>query len=285
MRFKKIYIELSDICGLSCDFCPSKKALRGVLKLENFEKIAAQIFDKSELFTLHLLGDPLILKNLEDYLNIAKKYHMKLEITTSGFYLTPKNQTLLLKFDNIHQINLSLIAFLTQKKQSLGLYFEPILKLCKKHLERKLSSFINLRLWNLNANCLPPIENEVIYKFLSKNFNQKLDKTKNKNRLARHIILHQAPFFEWPNLSNSIVSTQGYCHALNKQLGILSDGTLVPCCFDTRGDIDLGNILEKPLEFILNSHRFLRLKEGFAKNQRLESLCQRCKIYKVKNAF
>lgn len=285
MRFKKIYIELSDICGLSCDFCPSKKALRGVLSPKHFEKIAAQIYGKSELFTLHLLGDPLILKNLEDYLNIAKKYQMKLEITTSGFYLTPKNQTLLLKFDNIHQINLSLIAFLAQKKQSLELYFEPILELCRKHLEKKLSSFINLRLWNLNANRLPPAENEVIYKFLSQNFNQKLDKTKTKNRLARHIILHQVPFFEWPNLSNPIASTQGSCYALNKQLGILSDGTLVPCCFDTRGDIDLGNILEKPLEFILNSHRFLRLKEGFAKNQRLESLCQRCKIYKVKNAF
>ncbi|HFW6605013.1 TPA: radical SAM protein, partial [Campylobacter jejuni] len=23
MKFKKIYIELSDICGLKCDFCPS----------------------------------------------------------------------------------------------------------------------------------------------------------------------------------------------------------------------------------------------------------------------
>lgn len=36
MKFKKLYIELSDICGLKCDFCPSKKALRGVMSVEKF---------------------------------------------------------------------------------------------------------------------------------------------------------------------------------------------------------------------------------------------------------
>ncbi|KQH92183.1 radical SAM protein, partial [Campylobacter coli] len=83
--------ELSDICGLKCDFCPSKKALRGVMSVENFSKLARQIWDKSEIFTFHLLGDPLLLNNLEEYLQIAKNHQMKLEITTSGFYFSPKN--------------------------------------------------------------------------------------------------------------------------------------------------------------------------------------------------
>lgn len=278
MRFKKIYIELSDLCGLACDFCPSKKAVRGILSPENFEKIAQQVADKGELFTLHILGDPLILKNLEDYLILAKKYQMRLEITTSGLYLGAKNQALLLKFDNIHQINLSLIA--RPKKQSLRSYFGPILELCKEHSKRKLSSFINLRLWNLNP--LPPPENEAIYSFLRENFKPELDATKRKNRLARHIILHQAPSFEWPSLTHPIISTQGACHALSQQFGILSDGTLVPCCFDAGGAINLGNALESPLASLLNSPRFLRLKEGFAKNQRLEALCQRCTLHKTK---
>ena len=34
----------------------------------------------------------------------------------------------------------------------------------------------------------------------------------------------------------------GYCHALKDQLAILVDGTIVPCCLDNNGDINLGNI-------------------------------------------
>ncbi|HEF3558363.1 TPA: radical SAM protein, partial [Campylobacter upsaliensis] len=108
MRFKKIYIELSDICGLKCEFCPSQKGRRGVLSLQDFEKIAMQICERAEIFTFHLLGDPLILDNLEQFLNIARTYKMKLEITTSGFYLSEKNQNLLLNYENIHQMNFSL---------------------------------------------------------------------------------------------------------------------------------------------------------------------------------
>lgn len=137
MKFKKIYIELSDICGLKCDFCPSQKAVRGVMSEDKFQNLAYEISTKAEFFTFHLLGDPLLLSNLENYLKIAKDQAMKLEITTSGFYLSSKNQALLLKYDNIHQINISLMSFLSQSKISLEQYFKPILELCKKHLEQQ----------------------------------------------------------------------------------------------------------------------------------------------------
>ncbi|MCW1582151.1 radical SAM protein, partial [Campylobacter jejuni] len=32
-----MYIELSDICGLKCDFCPSRKGIRGVMSEEKFQ--------------------------------------------------------------------------------------------------------------------------------------------------------------------------------------------------------------------------------------------------------
>ncbi|EPT0388035.1 radical SAM protein, partial [Campylobacter coli] len=222
MKFKKLYIELSDICGLKCDFCPSKKALRGVMSVENFSKLARQIWDKSEIFTFHLLGDPLLLNNLEEYLQIAKNHQMKLEITTSGFYFSPKNSKLLLKYDNIHQINISLMAFLSQSKLSLEQYFKPILEFCKEHLEYKKSSFINLRLWNLDTNFKAPSENLPIYEFLSKEFGVRILTHLAKNRLQRHILLHQNKLFKWPSLKDKPLYTQGKCHALKEQIGILS---------------------------------------------------------------
>lgn len=282
MRFKKIYIELSDICGLKCEFCPSKKAQRGILPLQDFEKIAMQICNKAEIFTFHLLGDPLILDNLEQFLSIAKAYKMRLEITTSGFYLSEKNQNLLLNYENIHQMNFSLVAFFSQKRLDLNAYLKPILKLCERHFKCKNSSFINLRLWNFDVNFKAPKENEEIYKILNENFKEKFDFTMPKIRLERHIMLHQAKRFTWPSLKTPIVSKKGFCHALKEQVGILSNGTLVPCCLDTNGDINLGNVLENSFQNLLETKKFLDLKQGFERGERLENLCQRCEFFKAK---
>ncbi|MCR2059422.1 radical SAM/SPASM domain-containing protein [Campylobacter helveticus] len=282
MRFKKIYIELSDICGLKCEFCPSKKAQRGILPLQDFEKIAMQICERAEIFTFHLLGDPLILGNLEQFLSIAKAYKMRLEITTSGFYLSEKNQNLLLNYENIHQINFSLAAFFSQKRLDLNAYLKPILKLCERHFKCKNSSFINLRLWNFDVNFKAPKENEEIYKILNENFKEKFDFTMPKIRLERHIMLHQAKRFTWPSLKTPIVSKKGFCHALKEQVGILSNGTLVPCCLDTNGDINLGNVLENSFQNLLETKKFLDLKQGFERGERLENLCQRCEFFKAK---
>jgi len=283
MKFKKIYIELSDICGLKCDFCPSKKNERGIMNVENFAKLCKEICNKAELFTFHLLGDPLILENLEQYLELALKNNMKLELTTSGFYLNNKNQNLLLQYPNIYQINFSLMAFLSNQKLSTEEYFNPILELCKQHLKKELKSFINLRLWNLNQNCIPPQENFQIYSLLEKHFKLHIKINLSKNRLARHIFLHQAKLFKWVDLKNKEQNTKGTCHALKEQIGILSNGSLVPCCLDTKADILLGNVFKSPFAELLNSKRFQAMKEGFSKGQRIETLCQKCEFYKTKN--
>ncbi|TKX32957.1 SPASM domain-containing protein [Campylobacter aviculae] len=282
MKFKKIYIELSDICGLKCDFCPSKKAVRGIMSIEKFDILAKQIHNQSKLFTLHLLGDPLLLPDLESYLKIAKEYKMKLEITTSGFYFNDRNKNLLLIYDNIYQINISLMAFLSQNKLSLEEYFKPIIEFCKEHLKNKNSSFINLRLWNLGADFKIPKENLVIYEFLSKEFQKNIDNALIKNHLARHIILHQNTLFKWPNLSDTPLYFHGKCYALKEQIGILSDGTLVPCCLDTKGDINLGNVFEKDFQSLLKSERLQFMKKSFEANKRIERLCQSCEFFKTR---
>ncbi|AXP09325.1 radical SAM/SPASM domain-containing protein [Campylobacter hepaticus] len=282
MKFKKIYIELSDICGLKCDFCPSKKASRGIMSVDNFSKLAKQIYDKSEIFTFHLLGDPLLLDNLENYLQIAKNYEMKLEITTSGFYFSSKNSKLLLEYDNIRQINISLMAFLSQKKLTLKEYLKPILAFCKEHLENKKLSFINLRLWNLDAYFKAPKENDEIYKFLAQEFGVEIFTHLAKNRLQRHILLHQDKLFKWPNLKEKAFYKKGKCHALKEQIGILSNGNLVPCCLDTQGDIYLGNVFKDDFIKLLKSPHVEAMKKAFKKNERIEKLCQTCEFFKTR---
>lgn len=278
MKFKRIYIELSDICGLKCGFCPSKKGVRGVMSVQKFSLLLPQIKDKAKLFSFHILGDPLYLENLKTYINLAKENNMKLEITTSGFYLSPKNRALLLENENIRQINISLMSFLSQRKVGLKEYFEPIFELCKEHCLQKSKSFINLRLWNLSPNFTAAKENFELYELLEQHFQTKIDIKQRQNRLARHILLHQAKLFKWVSLEDDFLQNTGTCYALKEQIGILSDGSLVPCCFDTKADICLGNVFKQNFNELLNSKRLKAMKEAFAQNKRIEALCQRCEF-------
>lgn len=286
MRFEKIYIELSDICGLNCGFCPSVKGVRGAMSVEKFGIIAKKVAGVGRIYTFHLLGDPLVLPNLKDFIKIANAHKMTLELTTSGFYMSEKNTQLLLESENIRQINLSLMAFLAQKKLNLNEYFAPILRFLCLHLAQNSQSFVNLRLWNLGANFTPPFENNAIYSLLEREFNTKIQKNAPKNRLENRIILHQSELFFWAGTGEKnapkVPCVKGSCHALRKQIGILSDGTVVPCCMDTSGVMGLGNLFTQELSEILASKRAVVMKKGFERGEFTEKLCQQCEFGRQK---
>lgn len=278
MKFEKIYIELSDICGLKCDFCPSVKGIRGAMSVEDFSKIAQKVAGKGRIYALHLLGDPLVLPNLAEFITVAKAHKMPLELTTSGFYMNAKNQALLLQSENIRQINLSLMAFLAQSRVDLMSYFAPILRFLRAHIALKKSNFVNLRLWNLGADFKGADKNESIYSLLEREFGVKIQKNARKNRLASRIALHQSEQFRWASLASKTLHIKGSCYALKGQIGILSNGKVVPCCMDSSGVMALGDILKQDLNEILASPRALAMKEGFKKGEFVELLCQKCEF-------
>lgn len=93
--------------------------------------------------------------------------------------------------------------------------------------------------------------------------------------LRDHLYLERAGKFDWPDLSANESGTQ-FCYGLRDQLGVLVDGTVVPCCLDHEGDIPLGNLFTQPLTEILTSPRACTLREGFSRRKPAEELCRRC---------
>ena len=82
--------------------------------------------------------------------------------------------------------------------------------------------------------------------------------------------------FEWPSLDNNINNKTGFCYGLKTHIGILSDGTVVPCCLDQDGIINLGNIFNQEIDEILSSEKTVEIIENFKQNKRIEKLCQHC---------
>ena len=253
MRFKRIYIEITNICNLSCEFCEPHNRLNRFMKIEEFEQILNKISNFSSYIFLHVKGEPLLHPEVDEFIKLAHKKGFSINLTTNATLL--KNHLDITKY--LRQINISFHA--TNN--------EEILKTTKNISD----CIINYRIWNVNENneALELIKKEF-------NINQDIDfSSKSNYTLAPNIFLSMANRFEWPTLKKENISN-GYCHALKDQIAILVDGTVVPCCLDNNGDIALGNIFEESLESILEKEKTQKIIDGFKNRIAVEELCQKC---------
>lgn len=283
MKFFRAYVEVTNVCGLSCTFCPPKNQPTVSMELSFFETVLQELRAYTDEIALHVMGDPMVLSNLRDYLDIAQKLNFKVMITTSGFYLDPLRREALFH-PSIRQVNISLNSFNKNSvSRTFESYMEPILALCDEKLSTQSDFFINLRLWNLDEQGSEKEFNKKLFALLEGHFALEggtimshISGDRQSIRLASKILLHFDHYFEWPSLNNTMLNSEGYCHGLSKQIAILADGRVVPCCLDGEGIIDLGNLHATNLGKILTSKRSLAIKEGFANGQCSEELCQKC---------
>ena len=281
MKFYRIYIELTNVCGLSCSFCPTKELPSREMDLAFFESVIAQAKAYTKEIACHVVGDPLTQSNLHDYLDIIHKHGLKAMLTTSGYFLK-KHSTDTLFHPCVKQINISLNSF---NKNDTSLTFEqyitPVLAICKEKLVREVELFINLRVWNLDEMMSERNFNETLFEKLSSSFDTELDldtiytQRPKSIRLASKILVHFDNYFEWPSLNNQRYG-DGTCQGLSSHIAILASGKVVPCCLDCDGIIELGDLHESRLEEILATKRTVEMIEGFKEGKAIEDLCQKC---------
>ena len=251
MRFKRVYIEITNVCNLKCEFCKPHNRQNRFMTLKEFNFILDEIKNYTEYIYLHVKGEPLLHPNFDEFVKLAFDEGFKINLTTNATLL--KNHLKITKY--LRQINVSFHA--TNSAE--------ILKTCKSIDD----CIINFRIWNYdeNSEAINQIQKEFNISDISKNFSN--------YTLANNIFLSVASKFEWPDM-NSSNSANGYCHALKDQIAILVDGTVVPCCLDNDGDINLGNIFNETLSQILEKERTQNILDGFKKRIAVEPLCQKC---------
>ena len=281
MKFYRIYIELTNVCGLSCSFCPTKELPSKEMDLDFFESVIQQAKHYTKEIACHVVGDPLTQSNLHDYLDLIHKYGMKAMLTTSGYFLKKHSYDTLFH-PCVKQINISLNSF---NKNDTSLTFEqymtPVLALCNAKLERNEDLFINLRVWNLDEMMSERDFNETLFSTLSETFNVRLsldriyEERPKSIRLASKILVHFDNYFEWPSLKNQNYG-DGTCQGLQSHIAILASGKVVPCCLDCDGVIELGDLHESTLEEVVTSKRASSMLNGFKEGKAVEELCQKC---------
>ena len=270
MKFKKVYIEITNKCNLSCSFCGNNKRDKLFMSVSQFKHIINQIAPYANYVYLHVKGEPLLHPQLKEILEVCKDSDIHVNITTNGTLLKQKYK-ILLESDCVRQVNVSL-----HSENTLSTYFEDIFSVCKK-LSSKM--YISYRLWTLNNYQLDKKSTEIVNKIIdSYNLSTSLVEKLNNDiqiKIADNTFVNKDNLFEWPNLKNKSTSNN-YCHGLSTHIGILVDGTVIPCCLDGDGTINLGNIFESDLNIILTSERTCNIIEGFKNNKCYEELCSKC---------
>lgn len=280
-RFNKVYIEISNICNLQCSFCPEVKRNKGRMDVELFRHIIAQVAPLTEQVSFHLMGDPLVHPQLAEFVRICAEFDTKIVLVTNGVLLREKHGEALLS-PSMRQVNFSLHSFPDNfGEQDPSMYLERIFAFTERAFVERPDLYLNYRLWNLADPRGQEEKNVRILKAIEERFGVTVPSTVDVRRrksisLLNRLYLHFDTEFVWPSLALPVLGTEGRCYGLSSHIGILVDGTVVPCCLDKEGVIALGNIRETALAEILAGERAQRMLQGFRQRKLHEDLCQRC---------
>lgn len=274
--FKKIYIEITNVCNFSCSFCFVSQRNKSIINVEEFQYITDKIKPFTQYIYLHVLGEPLLHPQLSEILQIARQQNLFVNITTNGALIN--KQATLLKEYPVRQLNISLHDW--EENLPASTWDEQLVYICSFAKEISASTYVNFRLWNrtgseinhFNKRCLSlmaayfDLTEEQLF----------LQSKENHIRLAEHIFLQNADRFDWQHENAEKSTSHKTCYALKDHIAILSDGTIVPCCMDADAHLRLGNIFEDDLSSVLHSPKAQQIKMGFSRKEAVEDFCKSC---------
>lgn len=218
----------------------------------------------------HLMGEPLCHPKLERFLELAGEEGFKVILTTNGTLLKSR-QKILLNAPALHKVNISLHAF---EANDLAVPFETYLRDCFSFgRAAEGQKIIVYRLWNQGG---ADAMNQEILKAMEDFFPKPWKEDRRGIRIGEKVFLEYGDKFDWPDLTAPEGSCRVFCYGLRDQIGILCDGTVVPCCLDHEGDLALGNLFTQELETILETPRAKAIYDGFTDRTAAEELCRKC---------
>ncbi|MBY0416203.1 MAG: radical SAM protein [Bdellovibrionales bacterium] len=284
-KFKRVYIEISNICNLQCSFCPVVDRDKKVMAADMFKRIVTDVAPHTEQICLHLMGEPLAHPEFELIIAHCEEAGVKINLTTNGILLN-RYRKLLSTSPAFHQINFSIHAFKDNfKNKDINPYLQDILDFSKESQELRPELYINYRLWNIFETRTMNDSNSDILKtigdFFETEIKEEIDVSSIKSkRIYKRVYLHFDSRFEWPSPLMPKQSEVGFCHGVSSHVGIHADGTVVACCLDKEARLDLGKMPEMTLSEVLGGQRARNMKKGFEQKKLVEDLCQRCTFIK-----
>ena len=274
--YAKVYIEITNICNMNCSFCHGHSRKPGRMSREQFDEVLTKLEGKTKHVYYHLMGEPLSHPQLPEFIGIAKDRGFKSIITTNGTLLAKRGAELIAAAP--HKVSISLHSFEGELGGTAGQTEEAYERYLREVADfadeaSKAGIIVVLRLWNRGHD---GGRNDRTMDYLRQRLEGGWEENTRGIRIRYKLHLEWGDRFEWPDLNADVQGDEVVCWGMRDQFGILCDGTVVPCCLDGEGVINLGNVFEDDLDSVLNSERAQAMVQGFRCRKASEELCRRC---------
>lgn len=267
--YSRVYVEITNICNMHCSFCHGHGRRPGKMDEAQFSRVLDQLAGQTNYIYYHLMGEPLLHPQLPQFLQMAADRGFRSIITTNGTLLNKFGKTLI--DSPLHKVSVSLHSFEQDDEDTFTAYLAQVADFARE--ASKAGIIVSLRLWNRGYD---GGKNDTAVAFLRDRFPDPWTENSRGYRLRDRLFLEWGDRFAWPDQNAPQQSETVFCHGMRDQFGILCDGTVVPCCLDSEGVINLGNIFTDEIENILASPRAKAIAEGFSCRKASEDLCRRC---------
>lgn len=267
--YSRVYVEITNQCNMHCSFCHGHSRAPRKMSEGEFAHVLSELAGKTEYIYYHLMGEPLSHPLLPRFIGMAGARGFRSVLTTNGTLLPACGQELLRA--GVYKVNVSLHSFEAGGADAEERYLAGVCDFLDA--ARDAGVLCVLRLWN--AGC-DGGRNAHILSYLRERLVGEWAEGKRGFRIRHRLHLEWGERFSWPDMGAPVCSERVFCHALSDHFGVLSDGTVVPCCLDAEGALSLGNLFDAPLDEILASPRAEGMLRSFRNRGGNEELCRRC---------
>lgn len=274
----RVYLEITNVCNLRCAFCPGTARPPRFMSEAEFSLALTRLTAVTKYLYFHVMGEPLLHPSLVRFLDETRKAGMHAALTTNGVLLPRCGEAILRT--GLYKISVSLHSREANHGAHWDAAAEAYFDGCFSFARRAASAgtISVLRLWNGDRadRSAQHTLNDRILERLHAYFPGDWEQTSRGLRLAPLCYLEEEEIFDWPDADAPEEHRYVRCHGTRDHIGVLADGTIVPCCLDGEGKIPLGNIFLDDVESVLASPRFTAMREGFLRGEAVEDLCRHC---------
>ncbi len=279
-----INIDVTNACNYRCPMCPQSNpgssVKRGNITIELFEKIISDIkeFMPIEILCLFLAGEPLLKKDLEQYIKLVRdNLNIRPHIASNISLLTEERIPTLINaglgsiiIDFCKDRNI----FETKRKGAVWEDTYDTLKLLIKIKKEIHSIYPEIILKDISTGDADPETENERFSGLQALFSKGDIKSFQKYK-----------FHNWGGLISEAsaqdngenVNRYHPCSHLWFNMAIQHDGRVSACCRDSEGKLIIGNAKEKSLKDIWNDEPMVRLRNALIqKEHKVIPLCSKC---------
>lgn len=286
-----VSIEPANFCQLACPECPvgmqqQHAKPRGVMSIDSFRHIVADIKPYVHTIQLFWQGEPLLNDNLPEMVRIAREAGIYTIVSTNAQRLDQTRamalagaglNRIIVSMDgwtqssyeqyrrggNVEQVKQAL-QYLRQAKQQTGAHMLIELQCLRLKTNEAEWGLFRRHYKDLGADCLT-MKTAQLY-----DYEQGSPFMTTDERYAR---------YKWDKQSARFVlkrKLHNCCYRLWSGCVIDVNGNVLPCCYDKQQSFPLGNILTAPLAQIWHSRRADDFRRAVLRQRASIPMCTNC---------